>query len=140
MQNSLVELGCAIPQAWGNPDPHNIVRGNFADPSQTDWAALCSRGGESELVVIWGGPASCPTPLAQVPDRNYLQNVGTDGILFSRGIGAAASNLLSQFWTYAGQGEPPPLVHDALTDAFYEKGGIAYYCHEGRWIEFTTDE
>ena len=138
--SSLVELGCTIPQAWGNSEPHNVVTGKFADPSQTDWAALCSQDGESELVVIWGGSASCPTPLARWPDRHFLQNVGVDGILFSRIIGAAPGNLMSTFWKYAGQGDPPALAHDYLSDAFYEKCAKAYYCHEGRWIEFTSGD
>ena len=63
-----------------------------------------------------------------------------DGILFSRIIGAAPGNLMSTFWKYAGQGDPPALAHNYLSDAFYEKGAKAYYCHEGRWIEFTSGD
>lgn len=135
----LVELGCAIPQAWGDQGLHNIVSGRFASPEQTDWAALCSRDGTSEVVVIWGGPATCPTPLARHPDRNFLQNVGVDGILFSRGIGVVPADPLSRYWTHSGDARPG-LVHEALSDAFYEKGATAYYCHEGRWLEFTVGD
>jgi hypothetical protein len=139
VRNHLVELGCSIPQGWGDPDPHNVVSGRFASPEQTDWAALCSRDGTSAVVVLWGGPVACPAPLAPMPDRNFLQDLGQDGIHFSRGLSAIPADRLSRHWTPSGDA-PPQIGRDALADAFFEKGATAYYCHEGRWLEFTAGD
>lgn len=32
--------GCYIPQTYGPADPHNVIRGEFRNPGQQDWAVL----------------------------------------------------------------------------------------------------
>ena len=81
IRKALSDQGCSIPQTWGNARPHNIVSGAFAAPEQNDWAALCSRNARSAVVVFWGGPARCPPLTASRPDRSFLQDTGTRGIL-----------------------------------------------------------
>jgi len=131
--------GCLIPQAWGSEDAHNVISGSFAAAGQTDWAALCSVGGSSSVVVVWGGEVSCPSPVAPASsDRAYLQAMGVDGILFSRGIAAVRPDPTN--WSFPATLGAGVIEHDALSDAFFEKGATAYYCRSGEWLEFTSDE
>ena len=135
VRSFLTGFGCAIPQAWGTDRPHNVVSGSFAQRGQTDWAALCSSDGSSAVHIVWGGDASCPTPIAPpVADKAFLQDTGIDGILYSRGISRVRPD--PRYWT-----APQPFTlassdHDAISDAFYEKGATAYYCQDGLWLEF----
>jgi hypothetical protein len=131
--------GCTVPQAWGENEPHNVVVGSFGAPGQTDWAVLCSREGNSSVVVIWGGPVTCPSPIASpLADRSFLQNTGLDGILFSRGI--SGIRLDPRYWSSPQGPSADSLNHAAISDAFYEKGATAYYCEGGIWIEYTTGD
>lgn len=132
---ALASLGCAIPQAWGSAGPHNVVSGTFATADQTDWAALCSVEGLSAIVILWGGSETCPTPITPpMRDGRFLQNTGVDGIMFSRGISAIRPDL--RFWSVPAGFPTDSLTHDAISDAFFEKGATAYYCHRGAWLEF----
>ncbi len=134
---TLEHEGCRVPQAWGEDEPHNVVNGSFAVTGQTDWAVLCSVNGRSSILVFWGGAATCPSPLAaSLPDRSFLQQTGVDGILFSRGI--AAITLRERYWPI-DESLPDGPTHDAITDAFYEKGATAYYCKDGTWLTFATN-
>lgn len=139
VRSALHRLGCTIPQAWGNDHLHNIVSGSFAQRDQTDWAALCSSDGSSAIHIIWGGDASCPTPIAPpVADRIFLQDTGLDGVLFSRGISRVRPD--PKFWTVPEGFAPDSAGHDAISDAFYEKGAVAYYCESGSWVELVSGD
>ncbi len=128
--------GCTVPQAWGENEPHNVIVGWFGAPGQDDWAVLCSKEENSSIVVMWGGPVSCPTPIAPpLADQSFLQGVGLDGILFSRGI--ASIRLDPRYWAYPQSPLLDSLTHDAISDTFYEKGATAYYCEGGVWLEFN---
>lgn len=132
------QAGCTIPQAWGETGPHNVISGMFAAPGQTDWAVLCSRDGASSVMIIWGGRVTCPSPIRRaLPDRSFLQVIEPDGILFSRGIARVRPD--PRFWTFPAGFDPDSLTHDAVSDAFYEKGTAAYYCREGEWIELGSN-
>ena len=136
---SLERDGCTVPQAWGEDIPHNVVGGSFAAPDQNDWAVLCSVGQSSSIVVFWGGPVSCPSPVAaSLPDRSFLQGLGADGILFSRGISTVQPD--PRYWEVLDGPFPDTFTHSAISDAFYEKGATAYYCQGGRWLKFTSGD
>jgi hypothetical protein len=77
---------CTIPQATGDPAPHNIIRGSFVKPGQTDWAALCSRAKASAIMIVWGGEAACSDELEVREDRAYLKRVAGDRIVYTRRI------------------------------------------------------
>ena len=81
---------CTIPQATGDPAPHNIIRGSFVKPGQTDWAALCSRAKASAILIVWGGEAGCSDELEVREDRAYLKRVAGDKIVFTRRIAPAS--------------------------------------------------
>jgi hypothetical protein len=50
-----------------------LISGSFAKPGQIDWAAICSRNGESSVVVFWGGSPTSTTILNPTKDRDWLQ-------------------------------------------------------------------
>jgi hypothetical protein len=74
--DDLVTRGCAIPQPFGAREPSNLIRGQFARNGEWNWAAICSKEGKSQVVVLWGGQAACPNHLGESPDINQL--VGID--------------------------------------------------------------
>src|SRR5262249_30146313 len=55
VHDALESRRCTVPQTWGEKWPGNIVRGHFISAKSDDWAALCSRGGSSSVLVISGG-------------------------------------------------------------------------------------
>lgn len=135
--SALERRRCRIPQAWGDDDPHNVVSGFFAREGQTDWAALCSVDEASNVVVMWGGPARCPSPIEDpVADSLYLVRSGMDGLVFSRGLASVGIDL--RYWEPLDDPDEGPLDHDAISDAFYEKGATAYYCRDGSWLRFVS--
>jgi hypothetical protein len=48
----LQSRGCTVPQVYGAPKPHNVIRGEFQRKGQVDWAVLCSRNGLSSVLVF----------------------------------------------------------------------------------------
>jgi len=58
VRRALEERGCMIPQSSERRQPHNVIRGEFQQPGQLDWAVLCSRARVSTILVFWkGNPA-----------------------------------------------------------------------------------
>ena len=43
---------CDVPQPHDAVEPANVVSGSFAAPGQTDWAALCTRGDSSYIMIV----------------------------------------------------------------------------------------
>lgn len=134
VRDSLAAMGCRVPQSYEYREPHNVVRGRFAVAGQTDWAALCSRGGESGVVLFWGGPARCPSVLPPSPDLDWVQGMGPEGNVYSQVIGARDPDAIRRLAEAFDGPEPPPLDHDGLSIAFAGKASEILYCHEGRWI------
>src|SRR5262249_47975777 len=49
----LERRGCTIPQEAPTKKSSNVIKGAFAKPGQTDWAALCSVNGGSTTLGFW---------------------------------------------------------------------------------------
>ena len=49
----LERRGCTIPQEAFTKRRHNVVRAEFAQPGQTDWAVLCSVNRVSSILVFF---------------------------------------------------------------------------------------
>lgn len=144
----LTAIECMIPQT-PIPERHNIISGEFAKPGQTDWAAMCSVRGWSRVFVAWGGPMQCP-PLKASFDKYAMlvaepDEDGERYIFFARSIFATTAGPRDDgpkedesriIW----QREPPPenRTHDSIGITFFGHGAPAYYCHEGRWLQYQT--
>lgn len=136
----LAKEGCRIPQAWRPSEPHNIIRGHFASPDQEDWAALCSRSDTSAVLIVWGGPARCPSEVAAWPDRSRLQGMGAGRIVYSRAIRRVRPEQIRQPRTTVDNPPPVELVHDGIDDAFLGKASSVLYCHNGQWLRLPGSD
>jgi len=137
IRRDLERRKCTVPQIWDDSVPHNVVRGHFARPGQTDWAVLCSRNGVSAILVFWHESADTVAELDSMSDGTFLQGVGGGQIGYSRQIGVADSAFINRHYGWYGGPEPPPLDHEGIDDAFVEKASVVHYWYEGRWLRLT---
>jgi hypothetical protein len=138
VRDSLVVKRCLVPQAEGSaapPEPHNVISGAFAASGQTDWAALCSRADSSRIVVVWGGPARCPSELGR--EQNRRLHKGLDSPTYRRLI-AAADSVMSGVVYATGPGYRK-LDHDAIVERerYYAR---AWFCENGQWAEVAQSD
>jgi hypothetical protein len=129
----LERRGCTIPQTYATRAPHNVVRGEFSGPGQIDWAVLCSRKRASAIVVFRNGDTKDVAEIAERPDADSLQDIGSARIGFSREISVASQNYIREHQN--GGPEPRPLTHAGINDAFLEKASIVWYWHQGQWLK-----
>jgi hypothetical protein len=123
---------CVVPQTYVSHKPHNVIRGRFAAKDQVDWAALCSRSDTSMIVVVWGGPVTCPSPVGQ--GTGWVQGIGGGKLGFSRAIDVANIAAIDEL-AKAYNGPPAPARdHDGINDAFIEKASTILFCHGGKWV------
>jgi hypothetical protein len=132
----LTRLGCLIPQTYVTSVPRrdNVIRGKFAAPNQEDWAALCSKADTSMVVVVWGGPRSCPSPIERNADRNWMQGIGDRKFGFSRAIGVATISEIDQHAEWYDGPPAPARDHDGLDHIFMGKASTTLFCHQGKWV------
>ena len=117
--------------------PHNVIRGDFAKPGQTDWAVLCSVKGVSTILVFWNGSERNPAEIAPMEDRNFLQGISTDEIGYSRGISPVGKDFIMRHYEAYGGPKPPPIDHQGIDDAFIEKASVMWYFFGGKWLKLT---
>jgi hypothetical protein len=133
----LIGRGCLIPQVPHAEQPHNVIKGEFAKPGQTDWAILCSVGGVSSILVYWNGSTANPPRIAEMKDFDSLQDSGADGITYGRAIDPVDRAYILQHYQWYGGTKPPPLDHKGIDDEFVEKGSVVFYFYQGKWLQLT---
>ena len=132
---SLQKRGCRIPQADDFPEPHNVIRGQFANPKQNDWAVLCSRKHKSSILIFWNASTTSVSELATSPDLGWMQGTGENRIGYSRAIAPAnKKDILDHFKSYGGA-KPPPINHFGINDAFVGKASSIHYLYRGKWLQ-----
>jgi hypothetical protein len=146
VRDQLEQRHCLIPQDPQTKELHNIVQGEFAHKGQTDWAAYCSVEGQSQVVVIWGGPSRCvgepfgserPIPddeLERTWDADQWGKMPPGGSYWKlsavpRAAVATAKGIpLTPLRT--------PAKHDTLKRTF--PGGMnLVYCKSGKWQDLS---
>ena len=132
----LQRRGCTVPQTYLSRKPHNVVHGEFRRRGQTDWAVLCSRDGESSILVFWRGSTKSVSEIARAPDEGYMQTVaGGAKVGYSRMIEAVGRGyIISHYKSYGGP-KPPPIDHQGIDDIYAEKASVVRYRYRGRWLE-----
>ena len=132
----LRSMGCTIPQAKEISARHNVIKGHFKRPKQTDWAVLCSRRGVSAIIVFWGGSANSISRIARARDAGFLQTIDGNGTIgFSRSLSAVdRSYILDHYRNYHGP-KPPPIDHQGIDDAFLGKASTIHYHFRRQWRE-----
>lgn len=128
---------CIVPQAYGHPDPHNVIKGSFIGKGQIDWAVLCSQGGESSVLVFWGGSTEVVSQLAKGPDERWLQTIGEGKIGYSRRITPVDGAGIIGYQQAFGGPKPPSIDHQGIEDSFLEKASIILYYDRGEWLRLT---
>lgn len=127
--------GCTVPQADFQSKPNNVIRGEFSRRGQTDWAVLCSRGGESSILVFWAGSTRAPAQLAKAPDKAYWLGNDRDGFHYYRHLMVADKTYILIHYREYGRGEFIPTInHDGIDDGFLEKGSEVYYYYRRAWL------
>jgi hypothetical protein len=139
IQATLEKIDCVVPQAsFFVAGPHNVVRGEFAEVGQEDWAVLCSKDGASSIHVVFGGPSTCPSPIRPIADRSISQSTGpVSGYQFSRLIDAVPELRSSSRPELRAPFDS--IAYSGLADLFVEKGGEILACIDGVWHSFAID-
>jgi hypothetical protein len=127
--------GCTIPQFVDGTvgdaapsAPNNVIEGEFAKKDQKDWAALCSNGKTSTIVIFWSKPTSCPSQLARLDDEHFMQKGADKKMHYSRSL--YASDPARDASLHRG---PKQMTHQGIHDAFVGKSSSLFYCSEGKW-------
>ena len=137
MVRELERRGCTIPQTPFTKNPHNVIRGEFAKPGQTDWAVLCSVKGVSSILVFWKASEKNPAVIARMEDRIFLQGITADETGFSRAIDPVGKDFIMRHYDTYGGPKPPPIDHQGINDSFLEKASEVSYFYDGRWLKLT---
>jgi len=133
-QAELNDRGCTLPQSDSS---NNWIQGNFGAANQEDWAVLCSRRGNSQIVVYWGGPAQCPRELPLAPDDDYTVFYGSR-VVFTRSI-----HTRNRFGV-RGPGTRPPgegaqaLAHGAIEESHHNAASTFWFCQSGEWRRLSS--
>lgn len=123
----LQKRGCTIPQVFGETEPHNVIRGQFAKRNQFDWAVLCSRNRVSTILVFWNGSTKS---VAEIDQQDDSGEGGSDRL-----IEVVDKNyILEHYRAYDGK-EPPQIKHQGINDIYVEKASTVRYFYRGRWLE-----
>jgi hypothetical protein len=134
---ALSRRNCTIPQPSGATAVRNVIVGRFTASSRNDWAALCSRGRASAILVFPGGAAGGVMEFGSEPDRRYLQVIGADGAIgYSRMLRIATPQRIRR----ALKSEPVgsrSVEHDGIEDSFEGKSSVLWYWGGDRWIQLA---
>ena len=129
----LERRGCTIPQTYLERGPHNVISGSFREPTQVDWAMLCSRAQASTILVYWAGSTDDVADLGTSPDEGWLQTIGGGKIGYSRFIATASVEAILHNRRVYGSSEHPPITHDGIEQGMTGKGSSVHYWHDGNW-------
>ena len=133
--------GCRIPQLWNDPKPHNVIRGEFTQAGQVDWAALCSVKGFSSILVFRNGTGLDPVQLARQEDSlEFIEGLNSDKVGNNRIIYPAGQRDIMGHWTKHGGPKPPPIGHQGIEDGHAEKGSSVHYYYQGKWRVLTGSD
>lgn len=137
LASALERRGCTIPQVPMIRSRHNVIRGEFAKPGQTDWAVLCSRKASSSILIFWNGSPSNPAEIEHREDAINLQSWTDKQMVYSRDISPVGGPfIMSHYKAYGGR-KPPPIDHQGINDDFYGKASAVLYLYRGTWLHLS---
>jgi hypothetical protein len=137
--------GCTVPQTFlgvgpNKLGPHNVIKGEFAKPRQTDWAVLCSVNLVSSILVFWNGSGTDVSEIEKREDVQYLEGTGDNRIVYTRLITPVGAQFIKERAVGNGGPEPPPLDHQGINDAMLEKASVVQYLCNGEWLALSGDD
>jgi hypothetical protein len=130
VRSELRRRRCLIPQLGGFAERSNVIRGHFKSATGIDWAALCSNGRSSVILIFIGGRTEPVDSLERSDDSNWVADN-----MYLRVISAASVSRTRAQWESSGYGKPPSQMHEALENSFDGKASILYFrLRNGKWI------
>jgi hypothetical protein len=132
--DALVARNCLIPQTYEAKRPENVIHGSLERPGSSDWAALCSVGGQVSLLVFFSSSASSqPTVLVTAAKTDRLQAHDLTGELgFNWGIDPAVPERVHD--AQAGMAHRPAAPdHDCIADSVIDRKTIYHLYLKGVW-------
>ena len=137
VKTELLRRGCAIPQVPMVDGRHNVIKGEFAKPGQTDWVVLCSVRRVSSILIFWNGSAEVPVSLGEMRDIDRLQSWTEGRTVYSRLIRPVGRVFIDEHYEGFGGPTPPPIDHHGIDDAFWGKASVVHYLFQGNWLKLT---
>ena len=136
----LQRRGCTIPQVPMIEGLHNVIKGEFAKPGQTDWAVLCSIGRVSSILVFWNGSETNVAEVEKAKDFDRLQGWGGDKIVYDWAISSVGKEFIMDRYKGFGGEKPPPIDHQGINDAMVGKASVVLYFYKGKWLRLSGDD
>ena len=133
----LQRRGCTIPQVEVVDGRHNVIKGAFAKPGQTDWAVLCSVNGSSSVIVYWNASAANPAIIETHRDEDRLQSWGPGKTIYDRKLDPVGAAYITGHYKAYGGVKPPPLDHQGIDDVCVGKASVVLYYYQGKWLHLT---
>ena len=129
----LTHRGCLIPQTYQAHHPENVVHASFERPGSSDWAVLCSSGGNVSLLVFFANSPARLLVLASAPETERLQPHDSSGVLgFNWGIDPASPEQIREARS-GMEHRPPVLDHDALADSIIDHRTVYRFYLKSNW-------
>jgi hypothetical protein len=133
----LQRRGCTIPQVPDIKGRHNVIKGEFAKPGQTDWAVLCSANRASSVLIFWNGSEMNPAKIEMQDDADRLQGDANNKMVYSRAIEPVDKTYIMKHYQAYGGEKPPPIDHQGINDEFVGKASVVLYLYHGKWLHLT---
>ncbi|MGE5347148.1 MAG: hypothetical protein ACM3JH_14435 [Acidithiobacillales bacterium] len=138
LRKGMENLGCLIPQTCSQQKQQNVISGRFLMAEKESWAALCSRGGTSAVLVFSGTENELQATLNARLDSGSL-DWGKD---YFRRISVIGPARITDLDKDHGPGTSdkmlPPLfrpTHDGIADGYTGKGLAIHYFDGRHWLE-----
>ncbi len=131
---------CTVPQPSLDGSPRNAIRGEFFATGESGWAVLCSVGNSTSLLAFRNDRDTNPDTVTTNDDRNFVQFLDGGGVVYSREITVADRDFMVRHYRIYGGPEPPPIDHQGIDDAFLEKASVAWYFHQGEWLQLPGSD
>lgn len=116
---------------------HNVIKGEFLKPGQTDWAVLCSVGRVSLILVFWNGSETNPAQIATRDDLDRLQGWGGDKIVYSSAIAPVGREYILEHYRAYGGEKPPEIDRQGINDLDFGKASVVLYFYRGKWLHLS---
>lgn len=145
---SLNARGCLIPQTYEARGPENVVHASLRSAGSSDWAVLCSAGGNVSLLVFFGGQQAVgtspviekPAVLGSAREMERLQaHPGTGVLGFNWGIDPVSPQRIHDAQVGLPH-QPARLEHDALADSVVDHRTIYHFYANQSWTVLEVPE
>ena len=138
--NALNARGCLIPQTYQARRPENVIHGSLEKAGSSDWAVLCSAGGQVSLLVFFeSGLPSKPIVLLQLAATERLQpHAGSTELGFDWGIDPASPKRIHEAQA-AMSHRPTPPDHDCIADSIIDQKTVYRLFKDGEWVKVDVD-